>query len=70
MEGHSPIWPIRLCATEQGMVSRVSSLKQGIYNSTIERLEQGVSLDHKRLTGCEFWRCVVYVCDCSFFFFN
>ena len=28
--GHSLIWPIRVCAAEQGMVLRVSSLKQGI----------------------------------------
>ena len=28
--GHFLIWPIRVCAAEQGMVLRVSSLKQGI----------------------------------------
>lgn len=29
-EEHSLIWPIRVCAAEQGMVFKVSSLKQGI----------------------------------------
>ena len=28
--GHSPIWPIRVCAAEQGMVFMLLSLKQGI----------------------------------------
>ena len=28
--GHSLIWPIRVCAAEQGMVFKVLSLKQGI----------------------------------------
>ena len=28
--GHSLIWPIRICAAEQGMVFKVLSLKQGI----------------------------------------
>ena len=36
-EGHSLIWPIRVCAAEQGMV----------YNFTIKRLEQCVFLDWK-----------------------
>ena len=29
-EEHSLIWPIRVCAAEQGMVFKVLSLKQGI----------------------------------------
>ena len=28
--GHSLIWPVRVCATEQGMVFRVLSRKHGI----------------------------------------
>ena len=28
--GHSLIWPMRVCAAEQGMVFKVLSLKQGI----------------------------------------
>ena len=28
--GHTHIWPIRVCATEQGMVFKVLSLKQGM----------------------------------------
>ena len=28
--GHSLIWPVRVCAAEQGMVFKVLSLKQGI----------------------------------------
>ena len=29
--GHSLIWPIRVCAAEQGMVFRLLSLKQGAF---------------------------------------
>ena len=29
-EGHCLIWPIRVCAAEQGMLFKVLSLKQGI----------------------------------------
>ena len=29
-EEHSLIWPIRVCAAEQGMVFKVLSLKQGV----------------------------------------
>ena len=29
--GHFPIWPIRVCAAEQGMVFMLLSLKQGIW---------------------------------------
>ena len=32
------------------------------YNFTTEHLEQGVFLDPKPLTGCEFWWCAVYLC--------
>ena len=37
--GHSLIWPVRVCATEQGMVFRVLSRKHGI------PFQQGVFLD-------------------------
>ena len=35
--GHSHIWPIRVCAAEQGLVFKDLSLKQGIH-FTIKRL--------------------------------
>ena len=54
--GHSLIWPIWVCAAEQGMVFRLLSLTGCPFGP--EAMNR----------GCEFWRCAVYVCDKAFFF--
>ena len=54
--GHSLIWPIWVCAAEQGMVFRLLSLTGCLFGP--EALNR----------GCEFWRCAVYVCDKAEFF--
>ena len=52
--GHSLIWPIRVCAAEQGMVFKVLSLLNRVYNFTIKCREQGeVFLDWKPFKECE-----------------
>ena len=52
--GGSLLWPIRVCAAEQGMVFRVLSIKRGPYNFTIKSLEQGVVfLDWRPFKECE-----------------
>ena len=56
--GHSPIWPIWVCAAEQGMVFRLLSLTGCLFGP--EALNR----------GCEFWRCAVYVCDKGIFLNN
>ena len=48
--GHSLIWPIQVCAAEQGVAFKVLNR---VYNFTIKRLEQGVSLDWKPLKECK-----------------
>ena len=50
LDGHSLIWPMRVCAAEQAMVFKVLSLKQGI-----QIHEQGVFLD-KPFKECEHLR--------------
>ena len=54
LEGHSLIWPMRVCATEQAMIFKVLVLNR-VYNFTIKRLEQGVFLD-KPFKECEHLR--------------
>ena len=49
--GNSLIWPIRLCATEQGMNVRVLSLKR--YTNIIWHLEQVVFFEQNPLKECE-----------------
>ena len=41
--GHSLIWPIRLCAADQGIVFRVLSLEKGVF------------LDWKPFNDCKTW---------------
>ena len=53
---HSLIWPIWVCAAEQGIVFRFLSLTGCPFGP--EAMNR----------GCEFWRCAVYVCDKDFFF--
>ena len=65
----SLIWLKRVWAAEQGVVFKVSSLKQGI-NFTIERLELGVFLDWKPFKECEDLRWAVYLCKTNNFFLN
>ena len=66
---HSLIWPMRVCAAEQGMVFKVLSLNR-VYNFTIERLELGVFLDWKPFKECEDLRWAVYICKTNNFFLN
>ena len=55
--GHSLIWPIRVCAAEQGMVFKtgytINKLINRVYNFTIEHLKQGVFLDWKPFKECK-----------------
>ena len=55
-EAQALIWPIWVCAAEQGMVFRLLSLTGCPFGP--EAMNR----------GCEFWRCEVYVCDKDFFF--
>ena len=48
--GHSLIWPMRVCAAEQGMVFMVWVLNR-VYDFTIKRPEQGFFLDRKSYYG-------------------
>ena len=50
---HSLIWPIRVCAAEQGMVFKVLSLLNRVYNFTIKRLKHAVFLHWKPFKECE-----------------
>ena len=65
---HSLIWPIRVCAAEQGMVFRVLTLKQGILILLLSVLNT-VSFQ-TRSTGCEFWPCQMGSWPCAVYVYN
>ena len=66
---HSLIWPIRVCAAEQGMAFRVWVFNR-VYNFTVERLELCVFLDWKPFKECEDLPWAVYICSTNNFFLN
>ena len=65
---HSLIWPIRVCAAEQGTVFKVL-IWFWVLNG-IERLELGVFLDWKPFKECEDLWWAVYICSTNNFFLN